>query len=83
MSRVETLLAAMTLEEKIGQLNMATADRVVTGPVLPGDTEAGIRSGRIGWSWPMCNSTAGPGPTAPGLAAGAGGLFPAPGTRLD
>ena len=48
MSRVETLLAAMTLEEKIGQLNMATADRVVTGPVLPGDTEAGIRSGRIG-----------------------------------
>jgi beta-glucosidase len=48
MNRLEALLAAMTLEEKIGQLNMATADRVVTGPVLPGDTEAGIRAGRIG-----------------------------------
>jgi beta-glucosidase len=48
MSRLDALLAAMTLEEKIGQLTMATADRVVTGPVLPGDTEAGIRSGRIG-----------------------------------
>jgi beta-glucosidase len=48
MSRFDALLAAMTLEEKIGQLNMATADRVVTGPVLPTDTEAGIRAGRIG-----------------------------------
>jgi beta-glucosidase len=48
MSRLDALLAAMTLEEKIGQLNMATADRVVTGPVLPTDTEAGIRVGRIG-----------------------------------
>ena len=35
-------------EEKIGQLTMATADRAVTGPVLPSDTEAGIRAGRIG-----------------------------------
>jgi len=48
MSRLEALLAAMTLEEKIGQLTMATADRVVTGPVLPTNTEAGIRAGRIG-----------------------------------
>ena len=48
MNRPDALLAAMTLEEKIGQLTMATADRVVTGPVLPGDTEAGIRSGQIG-----------------------------------
>lgn len=48
MSRLDALLAAMTLEEKIGQLNMATADRVVTGPVLPGNTEADIRAGRVG-----------------------------------
>jgi beta-glucosidase len=48
MGRLDRLLAAMTLEEKIGQLTMATADRVVTGPVLPQDTEAGIRTGRIG-----------------------------------
>jgi beta-glucosidase len=48
MGRLEALLADMTLEEKIGQLTMAAADRAVTGPVLPGDTEAGIRTGRIG-----------------------------------
>jgi beta-glucosidase len=48
MNRLDTLLAAMTLEEKIGQLTMATADRIVTGPVLPEDAEAGVRTGRIG-----------------------------------
>ena len=48
MSRLEALLAAMTLEEKIGQLTMATADRAVTGPVLSSDVDAGIRAGRIG-----------------------------------
>ncbi len=48
MSRLEALLAAMTLEEKIGQLTMATADRAVTGPVLSRDSLAGIRAGRIG-----------------------------------
>ncbi len=48
MGRLEALLAAMTLEEKIGQLTMAAADRAVTGPVVPGDSRAGIRAGRIG-----------------------------------
>jgi beta-glucosidase len=48
MGRLEALLADMTLEEKIGQLTMATADRAVTGPVLPQDVEAGVRAGRIG-----------------------------------
>jgi len=48
MGRIHRLLAAMTLEEKIGQLNMAAGSRVVTGPGARGDVEEGIRSGRIG-----------------------------------
>lgn len=38
----------MTLEEKIGQLNMVAAGYAVTGPVLVGDATEGVRSGRIG-----------------------------------
>jgi beta-glucosidase len=38
----------MTLEEKIGQLNMATGDHAVTGPVLAEDLTNGVRAGRIG-----------------------------------
>ena len=48
MGRIERLLAAMTLEEKIGQLNMASSSRVITGPGAPRAAEEGIRSGRIG-----------------------------------
>jgi beta-glucosidase len=48
MTRTERLLAAMTLEEKIGQLNMAAAARVVTGPGGPTAVEEGVRAGRIG-----------------------------------
>ena len=48
MGRIERLLAAMTLAEKVGQLNMAASFRVVTGPVTQGDLEEGIRSGRVG-----------------------------------
>ena len=48
MGRIHRLLAAMTLEEKIGQLNMAAGSRVITGPGARGDVEEGIRSGRIG-----------------------------------
>ena len=48
MSRIETLMAAMTCEEKIGQLTMATAGYAVTGPVLASDATEGIRAGRIG-----------------------------------
>ena len=32
MGRIDNLLAAMTLEEKIGQLTMVAASRAVTGP---------------------------------------------------
>jgi beta-glucosidase len=48
MNRIENLLAAMTLEEKIGQLNMVAAGYAVTGPVLASGTAEGIRAGRIG-----------------------------------
>src|ERR1700751_5671377 len=48
MGRIDTLLASMTLEEKIGQLNMVAASRVVTGPGELRDLQEGIRSGRIG-----------------------------------
>ncbi|MGH6800724.1 MAG: glycoside hydrolase family 3 N-terminal domain-containing protein, partial [Methylocella sp.] len=48
MTRIDKLLAAMTLEEKIGQLNMAAAGHAVTGPVLATGVIEGIRAGRIG-----------------------------------
>ncbi|WP_137389001.1 glycoside hydrolase family 3 N-terminal domain-containing protein [Rhodoligotrophos defluvii] len=48
MSRIENLLTAMTLEEKIGQLNMITANYAVTGPIVAGDSTEGIRAGHIG-----------------------------------
>jgi beta-glucosidase len=48
MGRIDTLLASMTLEEKIGQLNMVAASRVVTGPGELRDLQEGIRTGRIG-----------------------------------
>jgi beta-glucosidase len=48
LDRIETLLAAMTLDEKIGQLTMMSSNLAVTGPVLPGDVTEGIRAGRIG-----------------------------------
>ena len=48
MNRIDTLLAAMTLGEKIGQLNMAAAGYAVTGPVLGSGVIEGIRAGQIG-----------------------------------
>jgi len=48
MGRIDTLLAAMTVEEKIGQLNMVAASRVVTGPGELRDLHEEIRAGRIG-----------------------------------
>jgi beta-glucosidase len=48
MGRIDTLLAAMTLEEKIGQLTMVASFRAVTGPGAPRDAAEGVRSGRIG-----------------------------------
>src|SRR6202789_96670 len=48
MERIDALLQKMTLEEKIGQLNMVAASRVVTGPGELRDLQEGIRTGRIG-----------------------------------
>jgi beta-glucosidase len=48
MGRIDTLLAAMTIEEKIGQLNMVASTLAVTGPAAFEDIRAGIRAGRIG-----------------------------------
>jgi beta-glucosidase len=48
MGRIDNLLASMSLEEKIGQLNMVAASRVVTGPGELRDLQEGIRTGRIG-----------------------------------
>ncbi|HUB65548.1 MAG TPA: glycoside hydrolase family 3 N-terminal domain-containing protein [Methylocella sp.] len=48
MNRIDTLLAAMTLEEKIGQLNMVAAGYAVTGPVLASGAADDIGAGRIG-----------------------------------
>ena len=48
MGRIDTLLATMTIEEKIGQLNMVASTLAVTGPGQLGDIREGIRTGRIG-----------------------------------
>ena len=48
MERIDRLLATMTIEEKIGQLNMVASSRVVTGPGALHDVREGIRAGRIG-----------------------------------
>jgi beta-glucosidase len=48
MSRIETLIASMTLAEKLGQLTMTAASFTVTGPVIAGDSTGSIRSGEIG-----------------------------------
>jgi beta-glucosidase len=46
--RIGQLLSEMTVDEKIGQLNMLTAGLVVTGPGDPGDYMAALRAGRLG-----------------------------------
>src|SRR5215470_13924398 len=48
MGRIEALLAAMTVAEKIGQLNMPASHQVVTGPGPRRELEEGVRSGRVG-----------------------------------
>ncbi len=48
MRRIERLLAAMTVAEKIGQLSMAPAVRAVTGPGGPLDLEQRVRAGAVG-----------------------------------
>ncbi len=45
---IAALIGAMTLAEKIGQLNMLTADLAVTGPGMPADYMAALKAGRMG-----------------------------------
>lgn len=45
---VKGLMSKMTLEEKIGQLNLVTSGNPTTGSVVNKDIESGIQSGNIG-----------------------------------
>src|SRR5689334_4558542 len=45
---VDSLLARMTLDEKVGQLNMTPADWNQTGPHAPAGGEQQVRDGKIG-----------------------------------
>ena len=45
---VSNLMARMTLEEKIGQLNLVTPGGAVTGAVVSSGVEENIRKGRVG-----------------------------------
>jgi beta-glucosidase len=48
MSRIDALIGAMTLAEKLGQLTMTASSYAVTGPVIAGDSTAAIKAGTIG-----------------------------------
>ena len=46
--KVDSVLALMTIEEKIGQLTLFTSDWAVTGPTLRENYRADVKSGRVG-----------------------------------
>lgn len=48
MNRIDTLMARMTLAEKLGQLTMTASGYAVTGPVIAGDSTQSIVDGTIG-----------------------------------
>ncbi len=50
---ITDLMQRMTLEEKIGQLNLVTAGEATTGAVVSTDVEAKIREGNIGGIFSM------------------------------
>ncbi len=47
-ARIETLLAELSLEEKLGQMTLVSAGQAVTGPEGALDYLAAIRAGRVG-----------------------------------
>jgi len=48
-SKIDALILQMTLEEKIGQLNQYTGDRLATGPVMAnGSKYQDIKDGKVG-----------------------------------
>jgi len=47
--RIDALMAKMTIEEKIGQLNQYTGDRLATGPVIANSSKfLDIKAGKVG-----------------------------------
>jgi len=48
MSRIDSIMAQMTLPEKLGQLTMTASGYAVTGPVIAGDSTQAIVDGTIG-----------------------------------
>src|SRR6202163_2675758 len=48
MSAIDTLIAKMTLAEKLGQLTMTASSYAVTGPVIAGDSTQAIKDGPLG-----------------------------------
>ncbi len=50
---IDGLLKKMTVEEKIGQLNLVTAGEAVTGSVVSTDVESKIKAGNIGGIFSM------------------------------
>jgi beta-glucosidase len=48
VSRIDKLLGAMTLAEKLGQLTMTASSYAVTGPIIVGDSTDSIKAGTIG-----------------------------------
>ncbi|MEP6885393.1 MAG: glycoside hydrolase family 3 N-terminal domain-containing protein [Gammaproteobacteria bacterium] len=48
MNRIDRLIGAMTLAEKLGQLTMTASSYAVTGPVIAGDSTEAIKAGTIG-----------------------------------
>jgi beta-glucosidase len=48
MSRIDALMARMTLAEKLGQMTMTASGYAVTGPVIAGDSTQAIIDGTIG-----------------------------------
>src|SRR5258708_33054039 len=48
MTAIDTLIAKMTLAEKLGQLTMTASSYAVTGPVIAGDSTQAIKDGTIG-----------------------------------
>lgn len=48
MNRIDALMGAMTLAEKLGQLTMTACGYAVTGPIIVGDSSEAIKAGTIG-----------------------------------
>ncbi|WP_434547569.1 beta-glucosidase BglX, partial [Parapedobacter pyrenivorans] len=50
---IDGLMRQMTIDEKIGQLNLVTAGEVTTGSIVSTDVEAKIKAGKIGGIFSM------------------------------